>query len=102
MRKTLVLLILLVLSVAVLAWGSTSASSEKTAITAVAQNYMDAYYTADAARMQKALHPDFHKRTLQTVNGHTQISEDTVPIDGGRGSFRKRQRNPRCGTDPED
>jgi hypothetical protein len=39
---------------------------------------MDAYYTADGARMQKALHPDFHKRTLQTVNGHTEISEDTV------------------------
>ena len=78
MRKTIALFILLVLSVAVLAWGSTSASNEKTAITAVAQNYMDAYYTADAARMQKALHPDFHKRTLRTVNGHTQISEDTV------------------------
>ena len=47
MRKILALFILLILSVAVLAWGSTSASSEKTAITAVAQNYMDAYYTAD-------------------------------------------------------
>ena len=78
MRKTIALFILLILSVAVLAWGSTSASNEKTAITAVAQNYMDVYYTADAARMQKALHPDFHKRTLRTVNGHTQISEDTV------------------------
>jgi hypothetical protein len=76
MRKTLALLVLLVLSVAALAWGSTS--NEKTAVAAVAQNYMDAYYTADAVRMQKALHPDFHKRTLQTVNGHTQISEDTV------------------------
>ena len=78
MRKTIALFILLVLSVAVLAWGSTSVSSEKTAITAVAQNYMEAYYTADAARMQKALHPDFHKRTLHTVNGHAEISEDTV------------------------
>ena len=78
MRKILALFIVLVLSVAVLAWGSTSASNEKAAIAAVAQNYMDAYYTADAARMQKTLHPDFHKRTLQTVNGHTEISEDTV------------------------
>jgi hypothetical protein len=78
MRKTIALFILLALSVAVLAWGSTSTSSERTAITAVAQNYMDAYYTADAPRMQKASHPDFHKRTLQTVNGHTEISEDTV------------------------
>jgi len=78
MRKTIALFILLVLGVAVLAWGSTSSSNEKAAVTAVAQNYMDAYYTADAARMQKTLHPDFHKRTLRTVNGHTEISGDTV------------------------
>jgi len=78
MRKTIALFILLVLGVAVLAWGSTSSSNEKATVTAVAQNYMDAYYTADAARMQKTLHPDFHKRTLRTVNGHTEISEDTV------------------------
>jgi hypothetical protein len=42
---------------------------------------MDAYYTADAARMQKALHPDFHKRTLQTINGRTEVSEDTAPVN---------------------
>lgn len=78
MRKTLALFILLVLSVATLAWSSNTTSNEKAAITAVAHNYMDAYYTADATRMQKALHPDFHKRTLQRVNGHTEISEDTI------------------------
>lgn len=78
MRKTLALLILLALSVAALAWGNTYSANEKTAITAVAQNYMDAYYTADPPRMQKALHPDFHKRTLRTVNGRTEISEDTL------------------------
>ena len=78
MRKTLALFILLVLSFAALAWGSASASTEKAAVVAVAQNYMDAYYTSDSARMQKTLHPDFHKRTLKTVNGHTEISEDTV------------------------
>jgi Putative lumazine-binding len=78
MRKTLALLILLVLSVAALAWGSASTSNEKAAVAAVAQNYMDAYYTADPARMQNALHPDFHKRTLKTVNGQTEIGEDTV------------------------
>jgi len=78
MRKTLALLVLLVLSVATLAWASNTTSNEKAAVTAVAQSYMDAYYTADAARMEKALHPDFHKRTLRTVNGQTEISEDTV------------------------
>jgi hypothetical protein len=78
MRKTIALFILLVLSVAALTWGSATTSDEKTAVAVVAQNYMDAYYTADSARMQKTLHPDFHKRTLKTVNGHTEISEDTV------------------------
>ena len=78
MRKTLALFILLALNVAALAWGSNTTSNERAAVTSVAQNYMEAYYTADAARMQKALHPDFHKRTLLTVNGHTEISEDTV------------------------
>src|SRR5882762_351364 len=77
MRKSIALFILVILSVAALAWGTTT-SNEKAAITAVAQNYTDAYYTADSARMQKTLHPDFHKRTLQTVNGHTEINEDTV------------------------
>lgn len=78
MSKTFSFFILLVLSVAVLALDNAGASNEKAAVAAVAQNYMDAYYTADAARMQKAVHPDFHKRTLQTVNGHTEISEDSV------------------------
>ena len=78
MRKTFILLILLVLGLAALAWGSARASNEKSAVAAVAQNYMDAYYTSDSARMQKTLHPDFHKRTLKTLNGHTEISEDTV------------------------
>jgi hypothetical protein len=78
MRKTIALLVPLALSVAALAWGSNTTSNERAAVTAVAQNYMDAYYTADPAQMQKTLHPDFHKRTLHTVNGHTEISEDTV------------------------
>ena len=53
-------------------------TTERTAIVAVAQNYMDAYYTADASKMERALHPDFHKRTLHLVNGEIQITEDTV------------------------
>jgi hypothetical protein len=78
MRKILALFILLVLGMAVLAWGSNTASNENRSITAAAQNYMDAYYTADAGRMRQALHPDFHKRTLQTVNGQLEIREDSI------------------------
>jgi hypothetical protein len=78
MRKLITLFTLIVLSVAALAWSGSAAFNEKSSITAVAQDYMEAYYTADAARMQHALHPDFHKRTLRKVNDHMEISEDSA------------------------
>lgn len=91
MRKAAFFFTVIVLSLATLAWtrgpqrelwragvGSRSATDENRAITAVAQNYMDAYYTADPALMQRSLHPDFHKRTLRTINGQAEITEDTV------------------------
>jgi hypothetical protein len=89
MRKVILWSTLVVLSVATLAWSRSTADDENSAITAVAQNYMDAYYTADPTLMQRSLHPDFHKRTLRTVNGQTQITEDTVQsmVEGvGQGS----------------
>ena len=49
---------------------------ERAAITSAAQSYMDAYYTGDAARMDQALHPNFHKRTLQTTNDQVAVQED--------------------------
>jgi Putative lumazine-binding len=78
MRKAIFLFTVIALGLAALAWGRNTANDQTRAITAVAQNYMDAYYTADPALMQRSLHPDFHKRTLRTVNGQTQITEDTV------------------------
>ena len=77
MRKAAFIFTVIVISLATLAW-SRGASDENRAITAVARNYMDAYYTADPALMQRSLHPDFHKRTLRTINGQAQITEDTV------------------------
>ena len=53
-----------------------SLANERTAVTAVAQNYMNAYYTADVARMERAIHPDFHKRSLRLQDGHTVITQD--------------------------
>jgi hypothetical protein len=77
MRKAILLSVPIVLSLATIAW-SRSAMDEHRAITAVAQNYMDAYFNADPALKQRSLHPDFHKRTLRMVNGQTQTTEDTV------------------------
>ena len=78
MRKLIFRFTPVVLSLAAFAWGHKADSDENRAITAVAKNYMDAYYSADPVLMQKSLHPDFHKRTLQTVQGQMQITEDTV------------------------
>ena len=78
MFKVILWFTVVVLSLAALAWGRKAGGDENRAIIAVAQNYMDAYYTADPALMQRSLHHDFHKRTLRTVNGQTQITEDTV------------------------
>jgi Putative lumazine-binding len=78
MRNTIAALAFFALTLVTLAWARHTSADEKAAITAVAQNYMDAYYTADAGRMQQALHPEFHKRTLQTLNGQFEIREDSV------------------------
>jgi hypothetical protein len=78
LRFASILLPFATLALATMAWTRSAAGNESAAVTGVAQNYMSAYYTADAALMQRVLHPDFHKRTLRTVNGHTEITEDTA------------------------
>ena len=91
MRKATFCFTVIVLTLAALAWAEVptasfgalgwrgrGATDENRAIAAVARNYMDAYYTADPALMQRSLHPDFHKRTLRAINGQAQITEDTV------------------------
>jgi len=98
MRKAIFLFTVIVLGLATLAWSRSAGADENRAITTVAQNYMNAYYTADPALMQRSLHPDFHKRTLRTVNGQTQITEDTVQsmVEGvGLGSGKDIPRNER-------
>ena len=78
MRRPTLLFASILLPLATLAWTRSSNSAESTAVHAAAQNYMYAYYTADTALMQRVLHPDFHKRTLRAVSGHTEITEDTA------------------------
>jgi len=81
MRKSIALFALfglIALGVAAFAVAENTSANKKSAIAAVARNYMDAYYTADAGRMQQTLHPEFHKRTLRTVDGQLEITEDSV------------------------
>jgi len=62
-------------------------ANERATVAAVAQNYMDAYYSADVNRMEQAIHPDFHKRTLQLKDGHIELVQDTglSLLEGVRG-----------------
>jgi hypothetical protein len=53
-------------------------TDDRDAIRAVVHDYMDGYFTGDVARMERALHPNFHKRTLRIVNGQVQITEDSA------------------------
>ena len=78
MRNRIIVFLLAALTLATLAGARNTSADQRAAIKTVAQNYMDSYYTADVAGMQQTLHPEFHKRSLRTVNGQLEITEDSV------------------------
>jgi hypothetical protein len=51
--------------------------SEKTAVRATVTDYIEAYYTGDAARMEKALHPHYLKHTVSDSDGKLRMTETT-------------------------
>ena len=51
------------------------AAADSADIRATALDYIDGYYTGDAVRMERALHPDLAKRIVMTdPQGHSRIS----------------------------
>lgn len=51
-------------------------SADSAAIKATALDYIDGYYTGDAARMERALHPDLAKRIVTTdQQGHSRLGQ---------------------------
>ncbi|HEX6588365.1 MAG TPA: nuclear transport factor 2 family protein [Longimicrobiales bacterium] len=58
--------------------------ADSSAIRQAALDYIEGYYTADAARMERALHPQLVKRIVRDVDGERRISEMTAQqlIDG--------------------
>ena len=46
--------------------GSAQTSADSTAITQAALDYIQGYYTGNAERMERALHPDLAKRIVRT------------------------------------
>ena len=67
MKKSLLFLFLLLGVFAFQASAQTKVSDEdKAAITSTALDYIEGWYTGDAERMERALHPDLAKRIVRT------------------------------------
>jgi hypothetical protein len=73
--------IILVLFI-ILTWGSvftsaqtTVSEADKTVITQTALDYIEGWYTGDAERMERALHPDLAKRIVMTRDGRSQLQQ---------------------------
>jgi hypothetical protein len=62
--RTTVLAVLFVTAAA--AAGYTQADADREAIVKTALDYIEGYYTGDAARMERSLHPELAKRIVRT------------------------------------
>jgi hypothetical protein len=74
--------ILAALIAAALASNATQAqtAADSAAIRATALDYVEGWYTADAARMERALHPELAKRIVQTnpQNGRSALGQQSA------------------------
>src|SRR5215470_3630129 len=52
-------------------------TSDTSAIRATVTDYIEGYYTGDAARMEKSLHPHYLKHTISGSAGATRMTEKT-------------------------
>jgi hypothetical protein len=50
-------------------------NSEETAVRATVTDYIEAYYTGDAARMEQSLHPHYMKHTISESDGKLRMTE---------------------------
>ena len=73
----------LILAVALVAGSATVASAQSAAdsaaIRATALDYVEGWYTGDAARMERALHPELAKRIVQTdAQGRSRLGQQSA------------------------
>jgi hypothetical protein len=57
---------------------SAQTAADSAAIVATALDYIDGYYTSDAARMERALHPELAKRIVVTREGESRLQNMTA------------------------
>jgi hypothetical protein len=53
-------------------------SADSAAIVETALDYIDGFYTSDAARMERALHPELAKRIVVTQGGESRLRDMTA------------------------
>jgi hypothetical protein len=56
---------------------ATQKTSEEAAVRATVTDYIEGYYTGDAARMEKSLHPHYLKHTISGTDGQLKMTEKT-------------------------
>ena len=83
MTKT-ILALSAVLAAAIPAAAQTAADSAAIRVTAL--DYIEGYYAGDAARMERAVHPELAKRIVRTRDGRSMIGHMTAAqlVDGTR------------------
>jgi len=64
-------------------------SAETEAIKQTALDYIEGWYDGDAARMERALHPDLAKRIVRTQDGKSRLDHmgALALVQGTRGGF---------------
>ncbi len=71
------LALLLVAIPPLIAVNPSTSANDVAAVKATVTDYIEAYYTSDAARMEKSLHPRYLKHTISDSNGTLRVSEQT-------------------------
>lgn len=62
--------------------------TDRAGIRRAALDYIEGWYTGDAARMERAVHPELAKRIVRTQDGESRLSHqgaDTLVANTGRG-----------------
>jgi hypothetical protein len=93
MKKAALFLVLFLIVFAFQANAQVKVSDEdKAAITATALDYIEGWYSGDAERMERALHPDLAKRIVRTNDkGQSLLSQMSAMglVQGTRSGFGK-------------
>jgi len=55
----------------------TQKTPDAAAVRATVTDYIEGYYTGDAARMEKSLHPHYLKHTISEYDGRMRMTENT-------------------------